>query len=184
METLVQLWKAGGKGLYPTDKGTNHHYLPIYDTLFLPFKNKEINLLEIGVKYGGSCKLWEDYFPYAKIRGIDITLENVSVKLSDRVALEIMNYQNLTADYFIDFPPDIIIDDGSHRWDDQIHLINVSYLSLRPGGLIIIEDIYHVEQKKLKFDELGLPYEIIDLRNTFKRKTDDDVLLIFRKNER
>jgi hypothetical protein len=179
--TLVQLWKSKGRKEYPTDKGTSHHYLPIYDIWFAPFKNKEINLLEIGVKYGGSCKLWDDYFPYAKIRGIDITLENVRVKLSNRVTLEQIDYKNLTANYFIDFPPDIIIDDGSHRWDDQIHLINVAYSSLRPGGLIVIEDIYNLEEKLIKFEELGLPFDVVDLRNTFRRKSDDDVLIIFKK---
>ena len=50
------------KNQYSTDKEFSHHYLGVYDELFAPFKDKEINLLEVGVATGGSLKLWEKYF--------------------------------------------------------------------------------------------------------------------------
>ncbi|HMH33204.1 MAG TPA: hypothetical protein VK543_09260, partial [Puia sp.] len=53
-----------------------HHYFEIYDRHFSRFRNKEINILEIGVLHGGSLQMWKEYFgPKAKIYGIDINPE-------------------------------------------------------------------------------------------------------------
>ena len=44
------------------------HYFEVYDRHFSKFRNKEINVLEIGVLHGGSLQMWRDYFgPKAKI---------------------------------------------------------------------------------------------------------------------
>ena len=55
-----------------TDKDTVHCYLDVYDHLFLPYKDKEINFLEIGTDRGGSLMLWDKYFPNANIYVLDI----------------------------------------------------------------------------------------------------------------
>ena len=48
------------------------NYFEIYESYFKKFQRKNIRLLEIGVQYGGSLKMWNEYFPNAKIFGIDI----------------------------------------------------------------------------------------------------------------
>lgn len=60
------------------DKNTSHTYLPIYDKVFrkiLTGKNS-INLMEIGIKTGGSIYLWKQYLDQFTINntvfGIDI----------------------------------------------------------------------------------------------------------------
>jgi hypothetical protein len=63
--TLKELWNNGGVLTYPTDKEYAHKYLDVYDKLFTSIKNKKINIFECGYGDGGSCKLWEDYFPKA-----------------------------------------------------------------------------------------------------------------------
>ena len=48
-------------------------YLPIYEKYLRQFKNKKINLLEIGFTKD-SLKLFKTYFPKANIIGLDIEL--------------------------------------------------------------------------------------------------------------
>lgn len=171
--TLVELFK---KGNYLTDKGIDHSYLEIYDILFDPFRNKRINVFEVGYFKGGSSKLWEDYFLNAQIRIIDI--EGIPFA-TNRVRFEIKDVKTLTPEYFKYFKPDIAIDDGSHILEEQIHFVKVLYPVLRKNGLLIVEDVNNIDQWKEKFDELRIPYQIIDLRDVKGRS--DDVLIIIRK---
>ena len=53
------------------------NYGPIYDKHFAPFRDQNINILEIGVLRGGSMRMWEKYFPKANIFGIDIKEESI-----------------------------------------------------------------------------------------------------------
>jgi hypothetical protein len=56
---------------YGSDKGTvygdKHNFTETYEKYFKSFKDKKINILEIGVNDGSSLKMWYDYFPNATI---------------------------------------------------------------------------------------------------------------------
>ena len=108
-DTLVKLFE---EKKYSTDKNTTHSYLPIYDKLFSRFKDKEINMLEVGVADGGSIELWNDYFTKATIFGFDI-VDNYN-PTSNRVVKQIRNINNISNNEFEYFPLTIAIDDGSH----------------------------------------------------------------------
>lgn len=179
--TLVELWEKGGYEKYPTDKGTIHSYLPEYDKLFEPFQDKEINIFEIGYYKGGSTKLWEDYFTKARIRVIDINpqdFEESNVKLGDRVTFEQKDVRLLKAEYFNDFIPDIVIDDGSHLLITQARIIRLLYPIINKGAMIIIED-FNCEKNRRKFYALEMPWELIDLRHIKGRH--DDAFVLVRK---
>jgi hypothetical protein len=60
---------------YPSDKDTSHNYLPVYQQEF--DKIEDIKILEIGVCFGGSLVLWNEFFVNSEIHGID------NVKYSD-----------------------------------------------------------------------------------------------------
>lgn len=163
---------------YLTDKGTTHSYLSVYDKLFYHSKNSKINILEIGFQHGGSCKLWEDYFPNAQIIGLDITDENIKIPGSERVQLIVKDSNTLTKKYF-KVIPDIVIDDASHLLEDQIHVIKTIYPILKKGGMIIIEDVPDIDNQKKEFEKIKIPFLILDLRG--ERNQADNVLLIFVK---
>ena len=56
-----------------TDKNNPHSYFSTYDKYFEPYLNKDINVLEIGVLFGESLKLWSHRFtPDSMIIGIDL----------------------------------------------------------------------------------------------------------------
>ena len=138
---------------YQTDKWTDHYYVQdLYEPLFEQFQNKKVNVLEIGVWNGESMKLWHDYFVNAKnIVGIDIfvrsSFKEVSGWLKDYdVKLHKFNshedtdkFNKFTDTYKEGF--DIIIDDGSHWYENQINTYKKFKNLMNPGGVYIIEDI-------------------------------------------
>ena len=63
---LKTLFKKNG-----TDKGTHHQYYKIYDDLFKPYVNHNIQFCEIGVLNGNSLRSWSEYFTSAEIIGFD-----------------------------------------------------------------------------------------------------------------
>jgi hypothetical protein len=159
---------------YGTDKQSTHHYLDIYDRLFKPFQYRRINLLEVGIAKGGSLRLWEHYFPEAIIYGVDI-LDEIQYLYGGRVYVHHIDFKDIE----IQVKLDIAIDDGSHLVSDQIEFIKLVWPSMRKGGLLIIEDVFDIDNVKKEFDVLDIPYEIIDLRK--ETGSPDSVLLIFRK---
>src|SRR3990167_5400681 len=103
---------------YATDKSTiTHCYLDNYAKYFESWRNKEFVFLEIGVAAGNSIRMWREYFPKAKVYGIDnnpdcagegifIGSQSDNVFL-DKILVEIGS-------------PDIILDDGSHIGKDMV----------------------------------------------------------------
>jgi hypothetical protein len=176
--TLTELNKGEINGFFLTDKGGVHNYLPVYDKLFLPFRDAEINIFEVGYLHGGSCKLWERYFSKAIIKSIDVDC-CVPPPVSDRIILELRDMRNTTPAYFNNFPPTIAIDDGSHLLEDQIHFIQTVYPVIKSGGMLIIEDVQNLEKHKIVFESLHIPFEVFDLRHVTGRY--DDVLIVYYK---
>ena len=64
-------------------------YIDVYEKYFDKIKNKNLQILEIGVDKGPSLKLWSKYFRYSKIVGIDnkyikLDIENVETFFGDQ----------------------------------------------------------------------------------------------------
>ncbi len=55
---------------HKTDKPGNG-YTKVYYEVAKEYKNKPVNFFEIGVYFGASLKMWEEFFPQGKIFGID-----------------------------------------------------------------------------------------------------------------
>ena len=175
--TLTELNKRDMDGFYYSDKGTHHCYLPVYDELFAPYRHLDINVFEVGYLHGGSAFLWERYFSKARIKFIDI--DCCVPPPTGRAILELQNIWDIDTDYFKDYPVVIAIDDGSHLLEDQVKFIKTVYPCLTIGGIMVIEDIQNIDRQKIVFDSLGIPFEVVDLREKTGRY--DDVLLIYRK---
>jgi hypothetical protein len=119
-------------------------YTNTYDKYFKNIRSSTKKVLEIGVEYGNSARMWKEYFHNANIYGIDIN-ENSKLAEEDRISIFIANQSdkeaidNIISKIGIDF--DIIIDDASHKIDDIINSFNMFFSCVRPGGMYIIEDI-------------------------------------------
>jgi 8-demethyl-8-alpha-L-rhamnosyltetracenomycin-C 2'-O-methyltransferase len=137
---------------YATDKGgahlqagdTCHNYTPAYHELFKDRREQVKWVLEIGVNYGCSLRMWKDYFPRAQIIGLD---SNESCLFhEERIACfpaDQFNERDLVDVVELLGKPelDLIIDDGSHEPAHQIFSAQVLLPYLERDGIYIIEDI-------------------------------------------
>ena len=160
-----------------SDKVTHHNYSETYDRLLAPFQNTATAVLEIGVENGCSLRAWQDYFPNAKIIG----LEKEESKLFQYGRIQTIRCDTTERDRMIElaasFPMlDIIIDDGSHVAHEQVWALAVLWPKLKPGGIYIVEDIYKPEYLGL-FKAFGA--ELLDLRTP--RGCADDLMAVVRK---
>src|SRR5215207_9797134 len=64
---------------YQTDKASSfHNYLVHYDELLESMRQEHIDILEIGVYAGSSIRMWHEYFPAARIVGVDVNPINIT----------------------------------------------------------------------------------------------------------
>lgn len=150
------LWVIGKK--HATDKSAHRFrgvtYLHIYERYFRDLRNSEITLLEIGVHRGASIRMWYDYFPKAKIFGIDINpachrFEN------DRTRIFIGEQQNLAfLDKVVEASKgfDVVIDDGSHINAFTLASFGHLWPAIHSAGIYIIEDLANSYTKDLGAD--------------------------------
>lgn len=122
---------------HKTDKAITHLYCGNYQKYFASWKYKEFTLLEIGVAGGASIKMWREYFPKAKIYGIDNNPD---------CAGEGVFIGNATDEAFLNTvlesigQPDVIIDDGGHVGHETIKSFQLLFPKVKSGGYYIIED--------------------------------------------
>jgi hypothetical protein len=172
-----------------SDKNTHHSYIKdVYEEYFTEFRDKEINLLEIGVSTGASLRLWREYFSKAKIYGIDpfenpehkkIATKLITNPLKDVTLIVEDAYRQESADSIPDM--DLIIDDGPHNYQSQVDAIKYYLPKLKPGGYMFIEDIPLDWQYNFEGDDLcehpfmkglineiseGYEYKIFDMRRS------------------
>jgi len=145
------------KGVLRNDAGHRHPYTVPYALLLEPLRNKPIKFLELGVFRGASLVAWRQYLPKARIYGYDndtaalaaipplsdveCSVVDVSVKESLVAAL---TRDTADGDLF-----DVILDDAAHNVDHQRILIEEGLQFVKPGGVLIIEDVFRERPESL-----------------------------------
>jgi hypothetical protein len=143
---------------YGSDKGsTKHRYTELYHMLFHPYRNRAINFLEMGLLIGGpehgasadretkdlpSIRMWLEFFPKAKIHGLDVS--DFAWFRHDRFSFyrcDMNERANIDAAAAKMPALDIIIDDASHASHHQQNGFLSLWPKLASGGLYIIEDL-------------------------------------------
>jgi len=130
---------------FPTDKGNHHNYLAIYDGLFAPYVDrKNLFVLEVGVKKGGSLALWRELFhESAFIYGIDINPDVPTFTRDGHIKVLVLDSEDELSVFAAlgDLRFDIVIDDGAHRPGSQRMTFAALRGHLSPTGIYIIEDV-------------------------------------------
>lgn len=122
------------------------HYFEIYHRHFKKFIGRKPNVMEIGIYSGGSLAMWQSYFgPECRIYGVDIQPEclayqsdSVTVLIGDQGDRRFWNRVKATVPHL-----DVIIDDGSHRAEDQVATLEELLPHLAPGGVYLCEDVHN-----------------------------------------
>lgn len=129
-----------------------HHYLPIYDQIFIPVRQKlisgereSIRFLELGVWRGGSLEIWRKFFgENSIIHGVDCDPKCASLSTDD-LPVHIGSQSDtsfLTVVVEKMGGIDIVLDDGSHRARHQRKSFDHLFPKLSEGGLYVIEDTH------------------------------------------
>lgn len=120
------------------DKGTVHDYLPTYEQHLT--RTDGVTVAEIGVWFGHSIGMWQEFFTNSTVYGLDIDLSRVWFDLPNLIQVDATNAAQVQA-ALGDTTFDYVIDDGSHRLADQIATFDIFAARLKPGGAYFIEDI-------------------------------------------
>jgi hypothetical protein len=171
---------------YDCDKGSTHAFLEEYEKLFTKFKEKQINILEIGISGGWSLHLWKEYFQKgSKIIGIDLDPLNLIWKDENKEVQMIFcdsNDSNTINSSLGDIKLDIIIDDGSHQVQDMLNSFDMLFNRLNQNGLYVMEDVDGTYPEGITYLMNKLSEynpKLIDLRHLKNRY--DDILIIIEK---
>ncbi len=125
-----------------------HGYTRNYEKQFSPFRDKKINILELGVSGyedpttdGASLRMWRDYFPKAQIFSVDFV--NKDYRETDRIRIyqgsrddgKLLRSMSDDAGGF-----DIVIDNVNHQHEHGVATFNMVFPLLKNGGLYVVAD--------------------------------------------
>ena len=155
---VTDLCKIGGevntdKSPFALNSACAQHrkgYTAIYNLIFSQYEYKNINFAELGIEAGASLVMWNKFFKNCeKLYAFEyedsrlemckaLNIPNVIYNKTDIRDKDILNKSfNDTGLLF-----DIIIDDTTHIIEHQNVIIENVWQFLKPGGILIIEDIY------------------------------------------
>ena len=172
-----------------TDKNTLHSYLPLYQHLLISKKESAKNVLEVGISYGGSIKLWSDFFTNANIYGLDImNIDNIWKEIKDKEKIILYTStdaydDNFFITYFLNtnIKCDFMLDDGPHTLESMIKFIKLYSQVIADDGILIIEDVQSWDWIEILINEvpeyLKKFVKVYDLRPN-KNRYDDIVFTI------
>jgi hypothetical protein len=121
------------------------HYFEIYHRHFERFRGRKPVVLEFGVSQGGSLRMWQDYFGVgAQIHGVDI---NPRCKLLEGHGTKIFIGDQEDRGFLRSIaeeigPVDVLIEDGGHRFAQQINTFEELYPRMAEDGVFLIEDLH------------------------------------------
>lgn len=158
---LTEMDILGGK--FDTDKSplsensvcaqNRKGYTAVYDLLFSPLRNKEINFCEIGIAEGASLKLFSAYFTRANIYAFEYSdwyieyctnLKLPRTKILKTDVTDTVILDNTFRETGLLF--DIIIDDSNHELQSQMKIITLAAGYLKSGGILIVEDLLRTDK--------------------------------------
>jgi hypothetical protein len=180
-------------GKHGSDKGSNdisnswHNYTVLYNKLFENFKDKKINLFELGILRGASLRGWSDYFINGNIFGGDIDtktflnenrIRSFYCDQGNKESISML-WKNLPEEF------EVIIDDGNHELYANICFFENSIHKLKSGGYFIVEDIRNMHYDSFKNIIINkwiqkykdLSFELIKLPSN-KNLIDNNLLIV------
>ena len=148
LDELFYFYGSDKANYFRISNDRGHGFSLFYEKQLNEFKNKKINILEIGSFAGASAAAFAKFFPNSKIFCFDINISNFkySSKQINVYGLDINNKEKVKKilnkifdqNNFEEF--DLIIDDGSHLLSDIIFGFDIFFELVKSGGVYVIED--------------------------------------------
>ena len=184
----------------------HHNYSLFYDEIFSSLRDKELNILEIGIgsidptissnmcggelgkiyRPGASIRGWLEYFPKANIyccdidrKVLDLNEERVKTFYMDQTSEN--SIDEALEGILKDVSFDIIIDDGLHWFPTNCNVMHKLLRKMNKNGYYIIEDIVHHQFNYLYLDVSSLTnksYQYVRIPN--KHNKDDNNIFVVR----
>lgn len=167
-----------------------HNYTVVYNEIFKNIKHSATHFFELGIgtiNSGASLRGWKEYFEKANIYGADILHEALftehRIQTYQCDQLDKKSIDKLWAN-FKNIKFDVILEDGLHTYEANIHFFENSFSKVKKGGYYIIEDVVdkytflyedYFKNCKIKFEE----YQIVKLHNDIN--PNDNILVIIKK---
>jgi hypothetical protein len=133
--------------------GHRHPYTSVYSMLLSPLRNKEIQFAEIGIAHGASVGMWVNFFTKARLCFFDRD-QNFINRIHQENGEPYLGLMDVAVDGDITRALtdasgqfDVILDDSSHDFDHQIRIAKEAFPFIKPGGYLLIEDIFRVRKE-------------------------------------
>ena len=151
LDELFHFYGSDKSNIFKRSQTKGHGYSKFYSNQLKEFKNKKINILEIGSYAGASAAAFAKYFSNANIFCFDVNISNFEYQSKNifvygvdinnkKKVKEILNdiFEKNKFSFF-----DLIIDDGSHNLSDMLLSFNLFFHYLNNKGIFVIEDFKH-----------------------------------------
>jgi len=183
-------------------KGHRSGFTGFYNLFFSGLKNKEINFAEIGIEKNSSIKMWREFFPLANIHAFEFDEEKIQEAKKDKLKntfyhkIDVRNNLSIVESFKeTNSKFDVIIDDSTHTFKDQINIVNNCKEYLKNNGILILEDIYRERKGYTELDYYNslreikhLFYEIVFIEtrhiNNYTAGWKNEKILFFVKNDK
>lgn len=131
------------------DQGsTKHRFTELYHLLFLPYRNRAIQFMALGVSEGAqgndvpAAQMWLEYFTKAQVHGVDPA--DFSGFADERFSFAQCDLETRESIGKMAEPLpalDIVVDDATHASHHQQNAFVELFDALKPGGIYCIEDL-------------------------------------------
>jgi len=160
---LCMIGKYWGTDKTPlNENGHRHPYTAVYSLLFGALRYRPCRFAEIGVAGGASVMMWNNYFKDAQLYFYDRDTNflneasefvpkerNTFLEMDVKIEASIKNGLKSAGGNL-----DILLDDSSHTFEDQILIIKTGIPYVKSGGMIVIEDVFRNESEEKYYNEL------------------------------
>ena len=151
LDDLFYHYGSDKANIFKLNNKPGHGFSKYYEKNFEKFKNKKINILEIGSYAGGSAAAFVKYFSNINIFCFDINISNFKYKSKNIhvFGIDINNEKKINKiikGIFLQYNFDgfdFIIDDGSHTLSDILIGLKFFFQYVKSNGIYIIEDFKH-----------------------------------------
>ena len=172
-----------------------HPFTVFYNALFKQHRDKALSIAEVGLRDGADLLMWREYFPHATLQGFDkdhdmlarfrAAHENKgmfvsSIAWTDEAAVA-QAFTSVGKTY------DLIIVNVSNDVGDHVRLVKGAQAWLRPGGMLVVEDILKKKSEqaflsKLILDQFQASF-FVTMDHVYRNpgRVEDDKILVLVK---